>query len=414
MWTVIGESMAPSRLSSSSTTRAACALVSTMASLQNSMPVQAITERRQASGRADRSSASAPATSESTWSGATSRTRIFCIGVVRSRCEPCASARSASASEASAPLDPPGLGREADELAPSFCSLHADVVAGALGRRGRRAVDERAVQVLVLEHLAELLGAPVGDEELDPGPGAQPAVAVVAEDAAHAGPDLGDLVARHPGAEPLGEHRVGRQPAADPDVEAGAVLGVLDADEGDVVDLVHDVLQRVAGDRGLELARQVRVLRVADEAVADLVDGRRRVDDLVGGDPGHRASRGSTRGQSPQASVVSRPTASRRRQISGHVLDADPVQLDVLPVGDVGGAAGEVDRDLADHAQLLAGQGTAVDADAQHEVLVVELVRLERRGLAAVDAGLALGVEAVPAEPAAQVARVDRGEAAVA
>ena len=96
-----------------------------------------------------------------------------------------------------------------------------------------------------------------------------------------------------------------------------------------------------------------------------------------------------------------------------HVLDADPVQLDVLPVGDVGGAAGEVDRDLADHAQLLAGQGAAVDADAEHEVLVVELVRLERRGLAAVDAGLALGVEAVPAEPAAQVARVDRGEAAV-
>ena len=44
---------------------------------------------------------------------------------------------------------------------------------------------------------------------------------------------------------------------------------------------------------------------------------------------------------------------------------------------------------------------------AQHEVLVVELVRLEDGGPAAVDAGPALGVEAPPAEPAAQVGRVD-------
>ena len=40
-------------------------------------------------------------------------------------------------------------------------------------------------------------------------------------------------------------------------------------------------------------------------------------------------------------------------------------------------------------------------------------MRLEDRGAAAVDAGLALRVEAQPAEPAAQVGRVDAGEAAV-
>ena len=67
-----------------------------MASLQNSMPVQAITERRQASGRADRPSASAPATRESTRDSSTSSTNSFCIGVVRSRFEPWASASSAS------------------------------------------------------------------------------------------------------------------------------------------------------------------------------------------------------------------------------------------------------------------------------------------------------------------------------
>jgi hypothetical protein len=57
------------------------------------------------------------------------------------------------------------------------------------------------------------------------------------------------------------------------------------------------------------------------------------------------------------------------------------VQLDVLPVGDIGGVAGEFDRDLTDDAQLLGGESAAVDADAQHEVLVVELPRLERRVL---------------------------------
>ena len=120
-----------------------------------------------------------------------------------------------------------------------------------------------------------------------------------------------------------------------------------------------------------------------------------------------------TRGQSPQASVVLEPDGLQPAPDLRDVLDPDPVQLHVLPVGDVGGVAREVDRDLADHPQLLGGQGAAVDADPEHEVLVVELVRLERGGLAAVDAGLALGVEAVPAEASAQVARVDRGEAAV-
>ena len=69
--------------------------------------------------------------------------------------------------------------------------------------------------------------------------------------------DVGHLVQRDPGAEPHAELRVGGQAAADPQVEAGAVLGVVDADEGDVVDLVRHVQQRRAGDRGLELARQV-------------------------------------------------------------------------------------------------------------------------------------------------------------
>src|SRR5690606_36715969 len=69
--------------------------------------------------------------------------------------------------------------------------------------------------------------------------------------------------------------------------------------------------------------------------------------------------------------------------------------------------------DLADHAELVGGEGAAVDADTQHEVAVVELLGSERRGAAAVDARFALGVEAPPAEPAAQVGRIDRVEPAL-
>ena len=155
-------------------------------------------------------------------------------------------------------VDPPDGRRGADVDPAVALRVDADVVARA--RRtgsGAGPSSSGAPRYSVSSTSRNRSRAPVGDEELQPGPVAQPAVAVVAEDLDDAGPDLGDLVQRHPRAEALGEHRVGRQPAADPHVEARAVLGVHDADERDVVDLVGDVVARRAGDRGLELARQV-------------------------------------------------------------------------------------------------------------------------------------------------------------
>src|SRR6185369_13770198 len=89
------------------------------------------------------------------------------------------------------------------------------------------------------------------------------------------------------------------------------------------------------------------------------------------------------------------------------------VQLDVLPVGDVSNVAAELGRDGRDRRELLAAQRAAVDPYAKHEVAVLELLRLERRGAAARDAGRALRVEPQPAEPAAQVGRVDAVEPGV-
>jgi hypothetical protein len=87
------------------------------------------------------------------------------------------------------------------------------------------------------------------------------------------------------------------------------------------------------------------------------------------------------------------------------------VQLDVLPVGQVGAVAAEQDGDLADDAQLGCAQLAAVDAHSEHEVLVFELMGFERGGLAAVDARLALRVEAPPAHPTVQVGVLDGVEA---
>ena len=144
----------------------------------------------------------------------------------------------------------------------------------------------------------------------------------------------------------------------------------------------------------------------------DGADRRRAVDDLVGCDAGDGRAEDDARGVAARLGGV-KSDGLEPAQICGHVLDPDPVQLDVLPVGDVGGVAREVRRDVGDGAQLREVQLAAVDAHAQHEVLVVELLGLERARSSAVDAGLALGVEAPPAEPAAQVAWVDRVEPAV-
>ena len=117
-----------------------------------------------------------------------------------------------------------------------------------------------------------------------------------------------------------------------------------------------------------------------------------------------------TRGVSPEASVV----AARPLQATPdlrHVLDADPVVLDVLPVADVCGAARELVADVGEHAELAQGQGAAVEPDPEHEVLVGELGVVELCGTSPVDPRLALSVEAPPAEPAAEVLGRDGGEA---
>ena len=143
--------------------------------------------------------------------------------------------------------------------------------------------------------------------------------------------------------------------------------------------------------------------------VISSIDGR-GVEDLVGRDAGQRAAEDDARGVAARLGGLQADRLEAAPDL-GHVLDPDPVVLDVLPVADVGGAAGELVADVGEHPQLGQGQRAAVEPHPQHEVLVGELGVVELGRAAAVDAGLALGVQAPPAEPAAEVLRRDRGEA---
>ncbi len=279
-------------------------------------------------------------------------------------------------------------------------------------RRRGWAVGQRRGQVLLLQGGADPLGPHVGHQELQPGPGAHPPVAVVPEQAGHGVPDLGDPVGRHEGAEPDPQLRVGRQAAADPQVVAGTELGVNDTDERDVVDLVQRAVVGAAGDGAFELARQVAQGLVAHVAPDGLLDRRGGVDDLVAVDAGERAAENDAGGVT--ACLGRRqPGALERRPDRRHVLDADPVELDVLPVGDVGDVPPVAGGDPGDDAELVAGQPATVEADALHEERRLELLGLQDGCLAAVDTLPALGVQPPPAEPPPKILGIDAGEARV-
>ena len=166
----------------------------------------------------------------------------------------------------------------------------------------------------------------------------------------------------------------------------------------------------MAGDRRLELARQVRDLGIADEGVDDRADRRRRVDDLVGGDAGHRRAQDHARGVAAGLGGLQADGLETLPDLR-NVFDPHPVQLDVLAVGDVGGVTGELHADLGDSAQLGEVQGAAVDAHPHHEVLVGQFVGRQAGGASAVDALPALGVQTPPAQAAVQVISRDGGEA---
>ena len=152
---------------------------------------------------------------------------------------------------------------------------------------------------------------------------------------------------------------------------------------------------RHARHRHLELARQVREAAVADERPLELLDQRARVDQLVPVDARERAADHV----SPHVAAGLGEREADRVQLvedDRHVLDPQPVELDVLAGRDVAHAAPVALRQAPDRPQLVGGDDAVRELDPQHEVPVGVLGRARiagRRRLLG-----ALGVDAVPAK----------------
>jgi hypothetical protein len=292
-------------------------------------------------------------------------------------------------------VGPPDQRRDPDVVGAVALAVDADVVAVGVRRRRRlRAVLQRPAQVVALHHLAEALRPPGGEQELDPGPGPLVAVAVVAVGGGDGGHHLGRLGPGDEHPQAVGEPRAGGQAAADQQVEALAAVGVDMADQGQVVDLGLGAAVAAARDRHLVLAGEVGELLGPGHAGLDRQQVRGGVEPLAGVDPGHRAAEQVADGV-PAGLEAAQADPVQLVEDGGHVLDHDPVELDVLAVGDVGQVAAVAPGQLADGGQLVAGERAARDADAQHEVAVL---------------GRALGVQPPPAEPDGEVVGVDGGQ----
>src|SRR3954449_7858514 len=186
---------------------------------------------------------------------------------------------------------------------------------------------------------------------------------------------------------------------------------MLDADEGDVIQLVVRAVHPAAADRGLVFARQVGELGGADEALVNRPDLRRCVEHLVGRNAREWAAEDHAR------SIAARfggrePGGLEALEDRGDVLDPDPVELNVLAVRDVGQVAAVTLGGPGDRSELLGAHAATVDPDPHHEELVLQLLRLRGAGPLAGDVLPALGVKTPPAHPAPQIPLADRAEPA--
>src|SRR3954452_8622989 len=109
-----------------------------------------------------------------------------------------------------------------------------------------------------------------------------------------------------------------------------------DAERRDVVYLRLMAVERAGGDAGLELAREVGELPAAvAKHVADLLDHVGQRHDLASDDAVKRAARAVARRVAAGEIGVKADLLVNPVQAVGEVLDREPVELDVLPRGDV-------------------------------------------------------------------------------
>src|SRR3984885_14150072 len=171
---------------------------------------------------------------------------------------------------------------------------------------------------------------------------------------------LGQKVADH-----TPDHRRSAETAADIDAKADLARVVAHDLQPDVMGLDHRAIMRRAIDGDLELARQKRKFGMKRRPLPQNLGVRARVSDLVTRNSGEMVRR-------DVANAVSRGLdrvhldARELSQNVWRVLKRRPVELDVLPGGEMAVAAVVIPRDLGELAHLARVEHAIGDGDAQH------------------------------------------------
>ncbi len=278
-------------------------------------------------------------------------------------------------------LDPASEGRIARQLRTEG---EVDAAQRFVGRRAERARDAlvfgvgqlgRAVLDLLpfaLDFLGERLDAQRPDEDLDPRLVLVVAPAVAVVDPQH-GFDVGQQVT--PGqrlADRLAEDRRAPEAAADHHPQAHFAGAVAIQVEADVVHADRRAILQRRAQGDLELARQEEEFGVHRRPLAEDLRQWARVDQLVGGDAGEglggdvaHAVAGGLDGVHVDLGEVLQDVW-RLRQL-------DPVELDVLPRGEVPVAAVVTPGDQRQRAQLSRRQRAVGNRHAQHVGVLLQV-----------------------------------------
>ncbi|MND98090.1 hypothetical protein D3C80_904290 [compost metagenome] len=238
-----------------------------------------------------------------------------------------------------------------------------------LGQLGRA-----VLQVLPFGlHLAgESLDAQRLDQDLDPR-----LVLVVAPPVAVVDPqdglDVGQQVAPVQAvADLLAEDRRAPQAAAHQHAQAHFTGFVAVEVEADVVHLDRRAVFFGGAEGDLELARQEEELRVDGRPLAEDLGHRARVQQLVGGYPGKGFGGDVAHAVAGGLDGVHLHLGQLLEDVR-HFGEFDPVELDVLPGGEVAVAAVVLAGDARQAAQLVRRQGAVGDGDPQHVGVLLQV-----------------------------------------
>ncbi len=197
-----------------------------------------------------------------------------------------------------------------------------------------------------------------------------PAVAVVdAQDGFQVGEQVRQ---RQKFADHLSDDGLAAQAAADQHLEADLTLCVALQVETNIVDLGSRTVLRRAGDRDLELPRQVREFGVVRRPLPqDLAVGT-RVIDLVLGDAGHVIGGDIANAIATRLDRMHLHRGEMLQDI-GNIGQVRPVQLQILAGREVTVAAIVATGHLAQLAQLARAQQSIRDRDAQHRRVPLDI-----------------------------------------